>query len=692
MPSTPVSGRYFGYTSFPKAGSHALDLRVDIDERHANSPVMHRVSGDIFGALQSGSNERPYQESWIVDEPKEKWLARSVEITGSLRYWNGRSSDSVVIVISVQGAQIGPATITIQQTAGESRTYICDKKSNAFREVTLEVDVCASVNLPPIYPAYDTNAHPNKPKNLLQRKLTIEEAYLEAGIEMTKDVQQSKPFNDSVYSEWSADELHHAMEEHFSQIGGTKWPKWNIWTLLAGKYVSSLVSGLMFDIRKPPTRQGCAIFCNNSYFADLYAGAPGIEYAAALRCLLYHYVHEIGHCFNLLHSNEKFTANPPCINRPEALSWMNYFFEHDELPGKSSGDFWKNFCFKFDDDELIHLRHGDRDSVIMGGQPWGGNAALINMPQVNKEAIGEAPIELIVRSKSAHETSQRSTFHFLEPITVELKLKPKYPIKLPTELSPEFGNVLLFIQGPNENERILPYLPLMDMIGDTAIKEISPDRPAYQNILISYGKYGHYFDKPGKYKIKAFYQGLGKVVVSSGIHEIHIKEPESEQEKNFAKYFHTRETGLALYLDGSDSHYLKKGMAILREMAEVYKENPIGAQISVTLAENLKRPFSVVNAEGKRELKRDIKPRKVINFIDSAKKQQERDDKSLTNITYHEAIQLKVDMLKFSKPTVDWKGQAEGELDDLSGYLKERGVKQFVLDGIEKSKKKLCPQ
>jgi hypothetical protein len=43
-----VSGRYDGEMTSPDAGKHALDLRVDIDMRHANSPVMNRVSGDIY--------------------------------------------------------------------------------------------------------------------------------------------------------------------------------------------------------------------------------------------------------------------------------------------------------------------------------------------------------------------------------------------------------------------------------------------------------------------------------------------------------------------------------------------------------------------------------------------------------------------------------------------------------------------
>ncbi len=44
----PVSGKYIGLMTAPNAGNYELDLRVDIDPRYPNSPVLDRVSGDVF--------------------------------------------------------------------------------------------------------------------------------------------------------------------------------------------------------------------------------------------------------------------------------------------------------------------------------------------------------------------------------------------------------------------------------------------------------------------------------------------------------------------------------------------------------------------------------------------------------------------------------------------------------------------
>ena len=72
---TPVSGTYQGLKTEPSSGKYHLDLRVDIDPRHANSPVLDRVSGDLFQAYAfeiwgRKYSWKVYRESWVVDEPK----------------------------------------------------------------------------------------------------------------------------------------------------------------------------------------------------------------------------------------------------------------------------------------------------------------------------------------------------------------------------------------------------------------------------------------------------------------------------------------------------------------------------------------------------------------------------------------------------------------------------------------------
>jgi hypothetical protein len=45
------------------------------------------------------------------------------------------------------------------------------------------------------------------------------------------------------------------------------------------------------------------------------------------------------------------------------------------FPGGAAA-FWSTFSFQFDDQELVHLRHGTRNAVIMDGASFGEAAAL----------------------------------------------------------------------------------------------------------------------------------------------------------------------------------------------------------------------------------------------------------------------------------------------------------------------------
>ncbi|NIN69588.1 MAG: hypothetical protein GTO63_33880, partial [Anaerolineae bacterium] len=173
--------------------------------------------------------------------------------------------------------------MTFTEVGGGTSSYSCDRKSSAFREVTLEVDVCQSVNTQPILPSYDTQAHSNRPSDLPQRTLTIEEAYDEAGIDVTINPTRSI-IDDTALPDtnWLPSELHDAMETYFSRISGS-WPKWHLWGLLAsGVFEDPVigllpgVAGIMFDAAaayggagEPPERQGCAVFRNHWWFNDL---------------------------------------------------------------------------------------------------------------------------------------------------------------------------------------------------------------------------------------------------------------------------------------------------------------------------------------------------------------------------------------------------------------------------------------
>jgi hypothetical protein len=684
----PISGRYEGEMTTPYSGRYLLDLRVDIDPRHANSPVMERVSGDLyqifhFRWFRRTFHWRIYRESWIVQVPTFAWDRCRVEIAGEVHFWKGgHARTDVRIVIPWETFTIsGPAEVAFTEQRRTAQ-FSCVKKSTAFREVTLEVDVCNSVNTAPIVPTYDTHAHPNRPPSLSQRTLTIEGAYEEAGIALTiNPVRTLVDDSAADFTRWSPDELHDAMEQHFSRYSGA-WPKWHLWCLLAGTFDSPSVGGIMFDAASayggagvPPERQGCAVFRNHSWFNDLAPNPPATDdEAAAMRKYLYTYVHEIGHAFNFLHSWDK--------GRPDALSWMNYDWRYDNRNGADT--FWGNFACRFDDEELMHLRHGDRTAVIMGGDPWASGGHLESPPDAMVDMLGETPIELLVRSKSY--------FHFMEPVNIELRVKNTsgMSLEVDTRLHPEFGGITVYIRRPDG--RILKYAPILCKLAPSELKtlkredaEVRGEDRHSENVFLQYGSYGHYFDEPGVYLVRAAYQGSGDVMVLSNVHRVRIGRPFSRDEEQVAQDFFSYEAGMALYLNGSSATFLTKGMDVLEAMADRFRENPVGAHLSLALAAHRARPFFRID-EGGRMLKvRDTDPEQALDLTARTLSQQATDETTLTNLTYHQCRRSRADLLT----AVGNKAEAKKELKTLVDYLKRRGVNKPVLDEIDAYAKSL---
>jgi hypothetical protein len=688
----PISGRYEGGATtvgpIPLIRS-LLDLRVDIDSGYANSPVMNRVSGDLYRIQPSIWPDPPvrvYQESWIIDAPSASWSPCQVEITGTVRWWQGTHPPTGArIVIPWNWTSIGPATVTLTESGGRSWTYSCSKRSPFFRELEVEVDVCTSVNAAPIVPSYDTHAHNTRPASLPRRNLTIEESYREAGVNVTIDPARTV-IDDSApgFVSWSPAELHDAMEINYSRFT-QPWPAWRMWGLLAGRFDNAGVGGIMFDAAagfggagRAPERQGFAVFRNHSWFNNLPGGAPANQVQAeALRKYLYTWVHEAGHAFNFLHSWDKA--------RPDALSWMNYDWRYDQRNGANS--FWSNFDLRFDDEELIHMRHGNRAAVIMGGDPWSSGGHMESPPVgAMTQMDGAAPLELLLRCKRY--------FEFMEPVHVELRLRNEtpVPVDIDARLEPEFGTVAIFVRRPDA--RVVEFAPIMCELGTPEVRTLAPadagdgtDRYS-ESVFIGYGAEGFVFDVPGEYLVRAVYQGFGDLTVPSNTLRLRVGNPIRVEEDVFADDYFTHEVGLCLYLGGSQSRYLEKGMASLERAAEEFPHTMLAARAGETLGRSAGRSFfHIPDPEKEMKLAEADSPdpeRQLALTEPAVEVYRERKDPNL-NLSYHRLVRDRAAALA----AADRKDEAGQELSALGKDLKARGVNKVVLDDIKAAAKDL---
>ena len=381
-------------------------------------------------------------------------------------------------------------------------------------------------------------------------------------------------------------------------------------------------------------------------------------------------MHEAGHAFNFLHSWDK--------GRPDALSWMNYDWRYDNLNGEDS--FWKRFAFRFDDDELIHLRHGDRASVIMGGDPWSSGSHLEAPNLAMAQIQGESPLELIIRGQPY--------FDLMEPVLLEVRLRnllTDAPVIIDKRLAPEYGGVIVYMRQPDNH--IVKYDPVVCAVGTPQPVALAPSKPDQQgddrfsrDIFITYGASGFHFDQPGEYRIRAIYQGHGDLLVTSNTLRIRIGAPVSQEANRLTQDYFSDQVGLSLYLQGSRSPFLSKGVEVLQDLADRYKDSLLGANTAIALAQGVSRPFFRVDTPGAGGPQRMVMtaqadPNQALKLTETPLRLlRERDDK-LLNLAYARVVRRRVEYHEAAGTP----GKAKTELSELQRDLSTRGANPPVI-------------
>lgn len=563
----PVSGRYRNTT-----GALQLELRVDVDR----SRPTKRVSGDFF--FTSGSTTS-YFGSFTVNSPSITITAADVTIKGLGSYtW---AAGAPVVQVTIPRRTIfqpqAPATLRFFQTNGTpGAVYVCAFESIYFRTVRIETDRVSDVSTP-VLASYNTGSLPSGGP---ARNLSVVSAYAEAGIQMIP-AAGSNVINigeAGVNLKWSNAELHASMQQHF-----TLWrdlPQWAIWQLVAQNHeIGSGLYGIMFD-QQGKQRQGCAVF---------HAGIGGTT-AEKLRLQLYTYVHELGHGFNLLHSWQKSLANPPALNRPASLSWMNYPWYYPL--GNSSGNasaYWANFPFQFDNEELVHLRHAFYNNIVMGGN------AFITGSALGRDVLAD-PICDDSGLTFTLSTHQRS-FALGEPVVVELALSTFDPRgrRVHQWLHPNCGLVKIVVQKPNGE--VVGYEPVIDHLVGENETVLYPGEQIADSAYIGFGKEGLTFDQPGNYRLRAVYAALGGSQVLSEMLDLRVRYPVTAAAEELADLFMGDEQGTLLYLLGSDHESLRRGNDAFDLVLDKHGKSDLAQYARLVKGVNAGRTFKTVDRE-----------------------------------------------------------------------------------------------
>ena len=514
-------------------------------------------------------------------------------------------------------------------------------------------------------PTANTCTDPH-PAYLTCEDITMQISYRRAGIDMTvnEDDVLNDPDSSDPGSDWDWAELHDLMEARFDLYANTL--QWNVYGLVVPWFEDHGVYGIMFDWAggQPGDtffRQGAAMARDATI--GRVSGTLYNTVAKQNRLLLWTFAHEIGHAFNLPHTWSR-NINPNAAS----VSFMNYPW------GYSSGEsnFWANFRWEFDDVELIWMRHADRNSVIFGGINWIWNN-LSSFTEPTLEAT-DTPLSLEIRA--------REIFDYAQPVQIELKLKntSSTPQTVLSLLEPEDEWVEFFVTQPDGQS--IRYYPPMLRSKKPEMTTLAPGEAIYQSILLSFSAKGPLFDKPGEYKVRAYYNAANEGLVVSPACRIRIATPKSQSTEELAHLVFSNEASKFLYFGGSERY--PQTTQRLKEAAEKFKDSDpnVVPYIHAAFGKLQSRPFKKLMQKGEKRFvtKRKANLEQATQHLEAARKLPASGVSALDNITYNRLSVLLSNVYKEKRQNKE----ALRVLQESLQYFQKRQVTKPVLQEYEK--------
>lgn len=375
---------------------------------------------------------------------------------------------------------------------------------------------------------------------------------------------------------WDMAQLHTLMSD-LSQAPLIR-RSWDVHMLVLSRSDRAGLLGVMFDTSDALPRQGCAIF------AEEIRGIEGIDHE---RKLIQTTVHEVGHALNLAHRFERV------VGRADSLSFMNYDWRY--RGGRRESEYWNQFAFSFDPDELEFLRHAPLSPLIPGGAPFH------SVPYWSDGTGGYSPY--VPESPLAGWTLTLMPPHagpvlrFAQPVMMRVLLTNQSgrTIEIPKfMLDPKAGFLEVLIKRVNSgavgraSTAAESFTPLMQRCfqWDAAdAVRLGDGESIEDNINLTFGSGGFAFAEPGTYDVTTLLAIFDEaqqrdLIVASNTIRIRIGAPRSDRDERDAMEFFTSEVGMYLTLGGSAA--LTKARQTLDELADRRKndlDDPLVAHI-----------------------------------------------------------------------------------------------------------------
>lgn len=343
---------------------------------------------------------------------------------------------------------------------------------------------------------------------------------------------------------------------------------WAIHVFGARRYQTSPgTHGVMFDIQDDPAREGCAVFTFDILYKYGHLGPQ--EQRNALRWTA---AHEIGHCFNLVHSDQH-----------------NYSLMH---PGTYTPAGGAGQLSALDKDWLHRL--GQEPYVRPGG---GGPFRGHELRSRSDRARTVASLKLeVVPSR------EQGSYEYGEPVHVDVFLTnaSRRRARVYDGLHPGEGSLTMSTLRPDGDQ--VRFRPCVLIDKPQRTRWLAPGEALFGEVNLSYGAQGPVFDLPGEYVVSAeAHLPSGGGVRRRAVGEQHIEiRPPRRSGRGMSYPLLGRDAWLYLLFGGGD--HLADG---LRELQYIVRapSPPRGlkAHAAYGLGSGLLRPAGASHATGARD-------------------------------------------------------------------------------------------
>jgi len=494
-----------------------------------------------------------------------------------------------------------PSPMTITFTGGAAdRTQNLSFQSPYFRTLELEIDRVVgsdlTVGLYPLTP-FNPCLLDDRPAGLPCGRMTIEDVYRKAGIEVTRSRGDNvlSGLETGIDKEWSDRELNDAMRVQWSRRSSQAL--WAIWLLVATKHIENPEThshpfGTMFDDSDQFHRQGLAIFTDT--VEESFPDNSVLSNVQAHRKCFFAALHEMGHCFNLFHPWQKWGGSVwdyDMIKLEDLEKYptiMNY-------PENFGDDFYKIFHYRFADSELKFIRHAPESFVQMGASKFGSDHAYEPKPSRTR---------LLDSSRWAlSATLQRpaGVLEFLEPavLTLEVTNAGRHAQILDAAALESEEVAVTIASAAGQVHRLRPFVRHCYY---PQPRVLEPGGSLSTSMYVSAGVEGWYISEPGAYTL---YTELETPQISAAATplKIRVAHPRTWDEELIARDYFSTDVARALVFGGT--HSMSNAITALTETLERAPKSAAARHAAVALAQPFMRASKAVRIrerEGKDEL------------------------------------------------------------------------------------------